>query len=167
MGDVWLRHTRGYGVALLLQMIGLLGLVLMVAAAGHALGIGFLVWAVGFVPLFLWQFVPRYRIRDDQLTVWWVRHRSCGLTDVTRASIYRQRSPGGRGPSSVILVLDRRIKIRLGDGLWCLSNYRPADLRAFADCLARSPYPEPRATAGWLRWFADDPAGPSWPSRPS
>jgi hypothetical protein len=162
VGDVWLRHTRGYSAALVLRMIGLLGLVLLVAAAGHALGVGFVVWAA-FVPLFLWQFVPRYRISDDRLTVWWVRRRTCHLPDVTYARLYRVKDPRGRSPASLLLVLDGRIKIRLADSLWCHCNHRPADLRALAASLARSARPEVRTTASWLRWFADDPERP-WPA---
>jgi hypothetical protein len=151
-------------VALVLQLIGLLGMVLALAAAAHAVGVGFVVWAVGLLPLFLWQFVPRYRIRGDRLTVHWIWRRSCQLPDVTYASLYRLKSRTGRGPASLVLVVDRRIKIRLADALWCHCHYRPADLRAFADSLARSPHPEARATATWLRWFADDPERP-WPAQ--
>ena len=162
MGDIWLRHTRGYRVAVLLQLLLLLGVLLGLAAAAKQLAGGAVV-AAAFVPLYLWQFVPRYRIRDDRLTVNWVRQRTCRLPDVTHASLYRVKSPNGRAPASLLLVLDGRIKIRLADSLWCHCNYRPADLRVLAASLARSPYPEARTTASWLRWFADDPERP-WPA---
>ena len=163
MGDIWLRHTRGYRVSVLLRLLLLLGVLLGLAAAAKQLAGGAVVAAV-FVPLYLWQFVPRYRIRDDRLTVNWVRQRTCRLPDVTHASLYRVKSPNGRAPASLLLVLDGRIKIRLAVSLWCHCDYRPADLRVLAACLARSPHPEARTTASWLRWFADDPERP-WPTR--
>jgi hypothetical protein len=70
-----------------------------------------------------------------------------------------------------VLVVERRIKIRLADALWCHCYYRPADLRAFADGLARSPHPRlgpPRpGCAGSLRRFAADPKGQPRPPRRS
>jgi hypothetical protein len=162
---VWLRRTKGFRVAVLVGLVGTLALAVFVAAfaperSAGPTAVGF--WLVVLVPAFLLVLRPKYRIRDDVLTMHGLRRRTCRLPDVVRTGFVREKSV--RGPTSLLLVIDRRIRIRLADGLWCQCYYRPEDLRALADGLAKSPHEQPRRDAGWLRWFADDPGSHRWPS---
>jgi len=118
-------------------------------------------WAVVFLPLFLFQLVPRYRIRDDRLTERW-QGVGCNLPEVVLTDLYRWRPVGGKF-SYLMLVVNANIKIKLGDELWSRCYYRPENLRALADSLAKSPHPQPQAAAAWLRQYADDPRSQPWP----
>lgn len=60
---------------------------------------------------------------------------------------------------------NRSAACKLADELWSRCCYRPEDLHALADSLARSPHQQPRTAAAYLRRFADDPSREPWPPR--
>ncbi len=169
MADVWLRKTRRYRRRILIGlgvMLAALELFAVMASAGgvpfaRSGSTAFVVWAVLFLPLFSFQLVPRYRIRDDRLTVG-RQGVGCNLPEVQLTSV-RYRLPWMNRVGFLELVVNTTIVIKLADSGYSRGYYRPEDLRALADSLAKSPYPQPQRDVAWLRAYADNPGRKSWP----
>jgi hypothetical protein len=120
-------------------------------------------WAVVFLPIGGFRWLPPNRIQDDRLTIRGSSYRGCYLPEVEFATVHRWRPPMGK-VGYLVLTINTTIDIRLADSLWSRCYFRPEDLLALADSLAKSPHPEPRAAAAWLRRFAADPTAQPWPS---
>ncbi len=144
-------------------------LLLVAAGIGRTDGVPFTVtgavalgiWVVVFVPIGVWRLLPPNRIRDDRLTVRGSSFRGYYLPEVEFARVHRFREPMGRIGYLVLTV--NTVDIKLADDRWSRCYYRPEDVLALADSLAKSPHPEPRAAAAWLRRFAADPKAQPWP----